>query len=112
MDPAIVGPASLAISQGINSFSQFLPKLSDVRRANINDNPDVAADVRMGEIAAVTLTVGVGAIVSSLTGSSAPAVVSVLVAGTLVCVYEATLRADRPMEPRTIKVAGIVREAS
>lgn len=90
VDAAIIGPATLSITQAIGSFSTFLPRLSDIRKED-GTNPEFVNDVRVGEIAAVAVTVGVGAIVSSLTGSPVPAVVAVVVAIGLVMLYEATL---------------------
>lgn len=102
--PSDVGPASLAISQTVGSFQFFLPRLSDVRKADINADPGMVGDVRMGEVAASALCIGVGTMVSSLTKSAVPVLTSVLVAALLICIYEMTLRADRPMEPRTLQV--------
>lgn len=96
----IMGPAALSISQGISAFQFFLPKLSDVRKADPANDPDIVGDVRMGEIAAITLCVGVGAIVSSLSRSAIPAVVSALMAGILVCLYESALHKDKPGNPK------------
>lgn len=96
---ADIGPASLAVSQSFSAFQFFLPKLSEVRRADPVTDPDIVGDVRMGEIGAVTLAVGVGAILSSLTGSSVPAVVSLLIVGVLICLYEAALRGDKLGNP-------------
>jgi hypothetical protein len=98
--PELIGPATLAVSQGISAFTTFLPSISDIRKANPGEDVSMAADVRLGEVAAVALTVGVGAVASSLTGSPVPVVVAVTVSVLMVCMYEATLRADRPMEPK------------
>lgn len=103
-NPEVFGPATLAVTQGVTAFSTFLPKFSDVRRNHPDDNPDFAGDVRMGEVAAVTVTMGIGLIASSLTGSSVPAMVSALTCLVLVMLYESTLRANRPMEPKTTPV--------
>lgn len=100
VDPSLIGPATLAITQGIGAFNTFLPKLSDIRKADPAHDPDFAADVRVGEMAAVALTVSVGAIVSSLTGSPVPAVIAVLISLGLVVMYETTLNATRPMEAK------------
>ena len=103
------GAASLAIGQGVASFAVFLPKLTDVRKYNPKDNPDFAADVRVGEIAAVSVTMGIGLISSALTGSQAPAIVSLLVCAILVTLYESVLRTDRMLEPKaTILDYGIL----
>lgn len=94
-----VGTAALAITQGVAAFNSFLPPLSEVRKGSV-DNPEFAGDVRMGEIAACALTVGVGTIVSSLTGDPVPVYVAVVVSIGLVIMYETTLRKDRPMEAK------------
>lgn len=100
-DAAMFGPAVLSVTQGISAFTTFLPRFTDVRRADPLNNPDVAADVRMGELAATALTMGVGVIASSLTQSAVPAVTALLVCALLVFLYESTLRTDRPMERST-----------
>lgn len=94
-----LGPATLAITQSVSSFQFFLPKLSDVRRTDAAHNPDMVGDVRMGEVAAATLCLGIGAMVSSLSGSPYPAMVSVLMVVILVCLYETALRGNKPMNP-------------
>lgn len=105
-NPDIFGPATLAVTQGVSAFNAFLPRFSDVRKNHPESNPDFAADVRMGEVAAVTVTLGIGMIASSLTGSSMPALTALTVCIILVCLYESTLRADRPMEPKTLVPSG------
>lgn len=97
--PEVVGAATLAASQGFSAFQFFLPRLSDVRKANAETNPDIVGDVRLGEVAALTLSIGIGAIVSSLTGSTVPAFVALLIGLVLVFIYEAALTGDRLMNP-------------
>lgn len=97
-DAGLFGPATLAVTQGINAFATFLPKLTDIRRNNPTDDPAFAADVRMGEVAAVTTSVGIGLICSSLTRSPLPVYTSLITSIILVTLYEYTLRCDRPME--------------
>lgn len=99
-NPDVFGPATLAVTQGITAFNSMLPKISEVRKNHPADNPDFAADVRMGEIAASALTLGVGCIASSLTGSPAPTIVAALTCLVLIILYESTLRANRPLEPQ------------
>lgn len=106
--PELIGPATLGVTQGISAFVTFLPKLSEVRKANVEVNTDTAADVRLGEIAAVTLTLGIGVITSSLTGSPVPAYTAVFMCAVLVTLYECTLRADRPLEPKTTTSLALV----
>lgn len=90
-NPNIFGPATLCISQSIGAFTTFLPNFTEVRKADPTDNPDVVNDVRMGEVAAVTLALGVGAVASSLTGSPVPAVVALVTCIVLITLYEAAL---------------------
>lgn len=85
----------LAMTQAIGAFTTFLPPLTDVRKGSLSD-PDFAADVRVGEVAASALTIGVGAIVSSLTGSPTPTIVAGITALGLVVLYESTLRNGAP----------------
>jgi hypothetical protein len=102
IDPSLIGPTTLAISQAISSFNTFLPSLSEIRKNDPMNDPEFTADVRMGEVAAVVITIGVGAIVSSLTGSSAPAIVALIASLGLVLLYETTLRAQRPLESKAV----------
>jgi hypothetical protein len=97
---ADVGVAMLSVSSGLNVFQSLLPKLSDVRKADPANNPDIAADVRMGEVAAGTMTLAVGIIASSLTKSPVPAAVALFTVIILVTIYESTLKAQRPFENR------------
>lgn len=107
MDAAVLSVATLAVNQGVSAFTSFLPPISDIRRANPADNPDVAADIRMGEVAAITLTVGIGAVCSSLSGSNVPIVVAVTTSLILIALYESTLRADRPFEATKVTLAPV-----
>jgi hypothetical protein len=108
-NPDMFGPATFAVGQSVTAFISFLPKFSEVRQKSPRDDPDFAADVRMGEIAAVTVSMGIGTISSSITGSPIPIVVTLLVCLILVTLYESTLSANRPMEAR--RALAIVRES-
>lgn len=88
----VIGPAMLAVGQGMNSFSTFLPAFTEIRRQDAHLNPNFVKDVRLGEVAAVTATIGIGAIASALTKSSIPAYTSVLMSVILVTLYETSLR--------------------
>lgn len=101
MPSDVTGAATIAASQSFTAFYTLMPKLSDVRKADASINPDIVGDVRLGEVAAFTLSMGVGAIVSSLTGSPVPAVVSLIVALTMICIYETAMRGDRVLNPPT-----------
>ncbi len=86
-----VGPTLLAITASLSAFGEFLPPLREVRGHTLDD-ANFAADVRLGEVAASAFVLGLGAIASSLTGSMAPAIVSLLMVAMLVTVYETALR--------------------
>jgi hypothetical protein len=51
-------------------------------------------DVRMGEVAALAVCIGIGAVASSITGSSVPVFVSIFVGVLLMALYEAALRSQ------------------
>jgi len=90
-DPQAASAAMLAMTQAIGAFTTFLPPLTEVRKGSVND-PSFADDVRVGELAASALTIGIGVIVSGLTGSNAPTVVAGFTAVGLCLLYETTLR--------------------
>lgn len=98
IDPSLLGPATLAISQAVSSFTTFLPPLAEIRKNHPDIDPSFAADVRVGELAAIGITLGIGAMVSTLTGSSVPVIVGLATAVGLVVLYESVLKSDRPME--------------
>ena len=97
--PDLYGPATLALTLGFTAFQNYLPKLSEVRRATPDTAPDVAADVRVGEIAASVVTIGAGLIASSLTGSPLPTFIAGIVCIALIALYESTLQARNPGVP-------------
>src|SRR3954471_3444037 len=107
-NPNMFGPASMILSQGISSFTTFLPPLAEVRKASA-DEPGTAGDVRLGEVAAATLTIGLGAIASSVVGDPLPTYISIVVSIALICIYESALRADRPFEPKIIDLGEVAR---
>lgn len=95
---ALFGPAVLGVTQGFLAFNMFLPKFTDVRRNNPKDNPDFAGDVRTGEVAAVTATMGVGVISSYFTNSWIPLLTAGFICLVMVFLYESTLCSIRPFE--------------
>lgn len=105
LDPGMVGLGMQIVSSGVSQFQNMLPKISEVRKADPVRNPDVAADVRMGEVAAVTLTVGFGLVASAFTKDPTPAILAAFISLALVILYESTLRADRPLEPKVAENA-------
>lgn len=88
----MLGPATLSISQSVGLFQAFLPRFTDVRRTIPSTDPATTRDVRMGEIAAASLAIGIGAVVSNLTGSPVPIVISMVCSAGLIVLYESALR--------------------
>lgn len=97
MSTDMFGPAMLGVTAGIQAFQSMLPRLTDIRKETVH-NESFAADVRLGEVAGITLTVGIGIIASSLTQSAVPVYTAIVMSIILVVIYESTLRADRPFE--------------
>lgn len=102
------GSASFAVSQSVSSYMQFLPKITDVRKASIND-ADFVYDLRIAEIAGAVITIGIGVIVSSMTQSSAPIFAGLFISLVIVCLYETVLRKDAPASEQ--KKVTLVRSA-
>ena|ERR1700750_2845588 len=100
----VLGPATLAAGQTISSFATFLPRLTDVRKAS-PDDPGMIGDVRLGEIAASGIALGMGVITSSLTGSPVPMYAAVFVALILIAVYESALRGNNLFSPKVVNDA-------
>jgi hypothetical protein len=84
------GAVFLAASTSIGVFTGILPEFSEVRKS-VGDEA-MTNDVRMGEVAAAALVVGLGLLASSITDSPAPAIASVACAAVLVIMYEAILQ--------------------
>lgn len=94
IDPGLIGPTTLGLTQSLSLFQGFLPKFSDIRKEDPTNNPDFVKDVRMGELAAAMLTIGIGAVMSSLTGTPYPAIISLISALGLIVLYETALQSN------------------
>lgn len=101
------GPAALAAGQTLSSFSTFLPRLSDVRKAGVGDK-DMIGDVRLGEVAACAISLGIGMIASSLSRSPIPMYASAFIAVILIVVYESALNGRDLFSPSTVESVAIV----
>jgi len=102
MNGEIASVSLLAITSSISIFNSLCPPLHEVRQATGN-NATVTNDVRVAEIAAVSLTVAIGLTGSGLTKSPVPAMLSIIAAGALVVMYESVLKST-PYEKRgTVK---------
>lgn len=98
----VFGPASLAAGQTLSTFSTFLPRLSEVRKANKDVDTDIVGDVRLGEVAASAISIGIGVIASSLSGSPIPMYAAAFIAVILIVVYEAALKGQDLFSPNKV----------
>lgn len=101
VDPSVIGPATLVVGQAVGMANSFLPKISEVRTHGMDDT-DFVADLRMGEAAAGIMLLGIGAICSSLTSSSIPLLVTIVMLLLILGLYEMTLTANRPFERKVV----------
>lgn len=102
MNSEVASVSLLAITSSISIFNSLCPPLHQVRQAT-DHNVTVTNDVRVAEIAAVSLTVAIGLTGSGLTKNPAPAILSIIAAGALVLMYECVLK-SQPYEMRgTVK---------
>lgn len=95
--PDALAGASLAIGQAVGAYQFFLPRLTDVRKSSSEDVSQ-RGDVRIGMLAAASLSIGVGAILSSLIGNMIPLIVSIITGIIITVLYEIALRGDRLFE--------------
>jgi hypothetical protein len=98
VDPSIIGPSLQAATTAFSAFNTFLPDLSKIREGNSELDHSLVANVRMGEVAAAGVVLGIGAITSALTGDPTPTLIAAVAVVALIFLYEATLRAERPFE--------------
>lgn len=96
-DPGALGAASIAIGQTVVAYQIFLPKLGDVRRAEKGD-PVMRGDVLLGQLAAGSVSVMVGLMLTQMSGSRTPLMVSLFIAVLIGAIYQYALVGDRVME--------------
>lgn len=89
--PEALGSSSLAISQSVIAFTAFLPNFVEVGRS---DKDAITGDVRLGEAAAVVISLSIGALLSWLNGDKTPFFISAIMAFVLIAMYEAALRKE------------------
>jgi len=92
-DPAVWGLATICMTSSLTASSTFLPPLVEVRKRDQTD-PVFAGDVRLGELATLVVSIGFGAVCSSLSGSPVPAIVGLLTGLGLAALYESALKQD------------------
>jgi hypothetical protein len=88
---AALAVSSIAIGQTVSAYQFFLPPLREVRQAG-PDDATMRSDVYVGQMAAGSVSVGVGVMLSFLTGSKLPAFVSAFIALIIAAIYHYTLK--------------------
>jgi hypothetical protein len=91
------GMAVVAMTQSFAQFTTYMPRLSEVRRADPSD-PGIAGDVRVGALASLVGSLTVGIMVSTLSGSKLPVYISLVSSLVLITMYEMILRSRGAME--------------
>lgn len=94
IDSGLIGPSTIGLTQSLSLFQSFLPKFTDIRKADPANDPGFVKDVRMGELAAALLTIGIGTTMSALTGSPIPSVIAFVSAAGLIILYESALMSN------------------
>lgn len=89
MSESATSATLLSITSVVSAFNAMLPPFADIRKTH--GDPGMVTDVRVGEVAAFTLTTAIGLTASSLSGSPIPAMVAIMAAVVLVALYETTL---------------------
>jgi hypothetical protein len=96
MDSGVLTAASISIGQTIFGYSYFLPPLAEVRKASA-DNPDIRGDVLLGQIAAAGVSTLVGGLLTWMTSSMVPIIVTALIAMFIGALYQYALNGNQVM---------------
>lgn len=83
------GPTLTALTQ-FGTFTAFMPSLREVRNAG-PDDPTIVGDVRFGEVVAGGISLTIGAVAASMSGTLLPLFTAILVIAGMVALYEYTL---------------------
>jgi hypothetical protein len=94
VNPELVGITTLALTQSVTVFQQFLPPLTDVRKIDAGSDRSGMLDVRIGEIASAALVIGIGGVLSMMVRTHEPLLVATVAAIGLVGIYEYVLRCE------------------
>jgi hypothetical protein len=78
--------SAIAIGQTVGAYAFFLPKLSEVRRADPGD-VSMQRDVALGQVGAGGVSLTVGLLLAWLSSSSIPIWVTLFIAGIVASVY-------------------------
>lgn len=91
MADASAGISVTVASMMMSGFTAFLPTLREVRQGS-KDDPKMVNDVRYGQFAAGAMAVGIGIMMSWLSGSRTPLYVAIFATLLYGIIYEMALR--------------------
>lgn len=94
-DPASISAASISIGQTAYLYAQFLPPLREVRQSS---DSTTRGDVLLGQVAAGSVSLAVGMLLSWMSGSYLPALTTVAIAVIIASVYQYAMNGNRVME--------------
>lgn len=93
-DPGALQASTISIGQTVVAYQFFLPTLREVRQADPND-AKMRGDVLLGQVAAGSVSLGVGVLLGWLTGSKLPLMVSGFIALVIAGLYHYALNGQR-----------------
>jgi hypothetical protein len=94
-----------SVGQGVASFTSFLPRLTDVRKAS-KENDNFVADLRIAEIGGSVITLGIALIAASLAKSVAPMYAGLFIVCVIVVLYESVLRQEPFESTQRLRIVG------
>lgn len=97
-DGNAITASTVSIGQTVYAYSFFLPKISEVRRAEPTDTY-MRSDVLIGQIAAGSVSMAVGTLLSWMTGNPLPVYTTLFIAIVIAVIYQyAMLNGERVSE--------------
>lgn len=87
----VVSSTLLGITTSVGLYTAFLPDLREIRKTP--PSSEDARSIRMGELAAGALTIGIGITATTMVHSPMPLALSIASALAMVCMYETILNA-------------------
>lgn len=94
-DPASISAASISIGQTAYLYAQFLPPLREVRQ---NNDSSTRGDVLLGQVAAGSVSLAVGILLSYMSGSYLPTMTTLAIAAIIATVYQYAMNGNKVME--------------
>lgn len=97
-DVAALSVAGISIGQTAYSYAQFMPPLREVRKAGRGD-AEMRGDVLLGQVVAGSISITIGVLLSMMTDSHLPAMMTIAVALIIAAAYQFAMNGNRVMEP-------------